>query len=216
MPEKREFRSRTRLSGVRDAKLIIIAAEGTNTEKQYFDALKVEYANTHVHVEVLPRLDTSSSPKHVLDQLNEFKKTYKIKPGYDELWLVIDIDRWGEGKIAEIARLTLQKHYELAISNPCFELWLLLHHRSLSQYTELDLQEFRTNWKDGTNRTRLGRELLSILGRYNKLNLAVQDFIPFVRQAIERSMSIDIHPEHRWPNDLGTRVYKLASRIVTK
>jgi len=42
MPLKR-FIPPTRRSGNRDAKLIIIAAEGTNTEKKYFDDLVDAY-----------------------------------------------------------------------------------------------------------------------------------------------------------------------------
>ena len=216
MPEKREFRPKTRKSSLRDARLIIIAAEGTNTEQQYFDALKVEYENSRIHVEVLTREDTASSPERIIAILNEFRATFKIKKGYDELWLVIDVDRWGIEKIAEIARLTLQKGYELAVSNPCFELWLLLHHRTLAQYPEEILGEFRANRKDGTNRTRLGKELLSILGSYNKLNLATKNFIPYVQVAVENARIIDVEPDHRWPNDLGSRVYRLALRIMAR
>ena len=45
----------------------------------------------------------------------------------DSLWLMFDIDRWGEKNISEICRQARQKQYQLAISNPCFEVWLYLH-----------------------------------------------------------------------------------------
>jgi hypothetical protein len=214
MPEKRTFHPRTRRSGFRDARLVIIASEGTNTEKQYFDDLKSFYENPRVHVEALKRIDTASSPKRVLEQLDEFKTNYRLKSNYDELWLVIDVDRWGVDKLAEISRLVIQKHYFLAVSNPCFELWLLLHHRSLDEYNSEILIQFRENLKDGTNRTRLERELLAILGRYNKFNLATEDFLPNLQQAIERAQKSDTNPVERWPNDLGSRVYRLARRII--
>jgi hypothetical protein len=42
MPAKRDFK---RKSGLRDARLIIIAAEGEKTEKIYFEGLKEYYQN---------------------------------------------------------------------------------------------------------------------------------------------------------------------------
>ena len=58
MPEKRSFKPRTRPHGNRDANLIIIASEGTETEKRYFEDLAAAYSNTKIHVEVLERLIT--------------------------------------------------------------------------------------------------------------------------------------------------------------
>ncbi|WP_422451131.1 MULTISPECIES: RloB domain-containing protein [unclassified Endozoicomonas] len=49
---------------------------------------------------------------------------------HDELCLVIDRDQqaWEEKAISEIAKACDQKQYLLALSNPAFDLWLLLHH----------------------------------------------------------------------------------------
>lgn len=214
MPDKQNFFPRKRPGAYRDARLVIIAAEGTNTEKFYFYDLAETYANPQIHVVVLDRIETASSPGHIISQLDEFKARYRIKSGYDELWLVIDVDRWGEEKLADIARKAIQKQYHLAVSNPCFEIWLLIHHRSLDQYCPEIQSEFRENRKDRNGRTRLEKELLAILGRYNKNNLATEDFLPYIGQAIERGMALDSHPDDRWPNDLGSHVYRLALRII--
>ena len=77
MPLKR-FTPPTRRSGNRDAKLIIIAAEGTNTEKKYFDDLVDEYVVPNIHVEVLSRIDAGSDPKTVLKALDDFRKQYSL------------------------------------------------------------------------------------------------------------------------------------------
>ncbi len=60
MPLKRFIPPTARRSGNRDAKLIIIAAEGTNTEKKYFDDLVDAYVAPNIHVEVLDRIDAGS------------------------------------------------------------------------------------------------------------------------------------------------------------
>ena len=217
MPEKLEFAPRVRsTSHVRDASLIIIATEGTKTEKRYFEDLSYVawYQNSNVLVKVLDHLQADSNPEDVLAMLDGFRNQYHLHAG-DSLWLVIDVDRWGK-KLAEIARLCLQKKYELCVSNPCFELWLLLHVTSLNQYTAEVKSEFRINAKDGAKRTRLGRELVTILGRYNKSHPDASDFLPHLSTAIEQAQALDINPADRWPNDLGSRVYRLVTQIIDR
>ncbi len=206
----RKFRSRQRLSGVRDAKLIIIASEGAKTEPQYFRGLAARYQNPKVKVYQLT--PTASAPRCVFEELDRFKGSYNWEEG-DEFWLVIDVDRWGDAQLSEIGQLCQQKEYALAVSNPCFELWLLLHLRSLDQYSPETLAEFRANPKITANRTRLEMELLEILGEYNKSNLKLQHFLPYIEAAISRARELD-NLDHRWPNDLGSRVYLLAEKII--
>jgi hypothetical protein len=215
MPEKRSIPRRTRRSRCRDAKLIIIAAEGQKTEKKYLEAVAEEYYNPRIHVKVLDRKNSASDPKHVLEQLNRFRSEYDIQRGYDELWLVIDIDRWRAKKLSEVAELCSQKNYWLAVSNPCFELWLLLHLKSLDEYDEETLNEFREN-KGNKNRTQLELELVKLLENYNKRDPDITPFLPFVEAAINRAKKLDTHPEERWPNDLGSRVYLIAEKIIAK
>ncbi len=213
MPAKRFIPPRTRPSARRDAKLVIIAAEGTKTEKLYFDDLASTYYNPRIHVEVLDRPTLASAPAHIMEQLDRFCRRYSVRLGYDDLWLVIDVDHWRQETLSEIAALCLQKAYSLAVSNPCFELWLLLHLHTLDDFSLGTLDEFRINRTIG-NRTRLEIELVDLLGSFNKSNLDTSPFLPRVRIAIENARRCDLHPEHRWPNDLGTRVYLLAEKII--
>jgi hypothetical protein len=111
MPIKR-FTPHTRRSGHRDAKLIIIAAEGTNTEKVYFEDLVDIYFAPNIHVEVLDRVDAGSDPKTVLKALDYFRRQYSLRLGYDELWLAIDVDRWHKKHLSEVGSLCTQKNYD--------------------------------------------------------------------------------------------------------
>ena len=217
MVPRRRFRPRSRKSSVRDARLIIIAAEGEKTEKQYFDALASSdaYANPKAHVEVLSRNTPNSAPDHVLEQLDTFKRKYNLNR-HDELWMVIDYDRWGEEKLSSIAAKCSQKRYLLAVSNPCIELWLLLHVAELSEYSPQVLDEFYKSPKVSTTRNRIGQELLNILGSYNKSNLNMDHFLPHVEKAISQATRLDTNPDHRWPNELGTRVYRVAKSIIRR
>ena len=56
---------RERHEAYRDARLVVIASEGKDTEKIYFRALAKEYANPRVHVHILNRAEgeeNNSSP----------------------------------------------------------------------------------------------------------------------------------------------------------
>ena len=215
MPSKREFRPRYRSSNLRDAKLIVIATEGTHTETKYFQdiASPKYYHNSRVHVEVLSRDTTASSPEHVIRMLDQFKREFRLNK-YDELWMVIDVDSWGDEKLSSIATQCNQKKYYLAVSNPSFELWLLLHLTSLDNYAQPQLDEFFANRKMN-QRTRLEQEIVNLIGSFNKANPDTSKFLPYVGLAIDRARSLDTNPEqYRWPNGLGSRVYLLAKSII--
>lgn len=214
MIQKRIFSPRERKSAVRDARLIIIATEGEQTEKKYFYDLARFYHNPKIHVEILDRFTNASSPEKIVELLDKFRQKY-YQDEDDELWLVIDVDQWGEKKLAGVARGCQQKNYLLAVSNPCFELWLLLHIKSLDEYSNDILNEFREN-KKTNNRSRLETELLDLLGSYNKRKIDTGKFFPTIELAIQRAKSLDRQPDHRWPNDLGSRVYRLVESIIGK
>ena len=137
----RERRDFIRPANKRDATLYIIATEGEKTEPKYFNALvsKEYFYNTKIHIEILT-MDYGNSPRQVINRLNTFKKKYNLNKS-DELWLVIDRDyqSWNESEISEIAQQCLQKGYFLGLSNPCFELWLLLHLEDISSYSKTEL-----------------------------------------------------------------------------
>jgi len=209
----RKFTSRSRLSGVRDAKMIVIASEGAKTEPKYFRNLASRANNSKVKVYALEREDvTTSSPKHVIQMLDDFRDEYSDLEEDDEFWVVVDVDCWD---LSEAAQLCHQKGYNLAVSNPCIEIWLLLHLRSLNDYSQDTLDEFQRNPKVSSTRNRLDMELLEILGEYNKSNLKTDQFLPYVEDAIRRAKNIDDLGE-RWPNNLGSKVYLVAEKIIKK
>jgi hypothetical protein len=199
---RRDFKRR---SGSRDAKLFVIASEGQKTEPKYFEDLKRFHQNHRIHIEVLKRINCSSSPQAVLKQLKKFKLEYNLNIN-DELWMIIDLDRWTQRNLSSIAAQCIQNNFFLAVSNPCFEIWLLLHLREISQNDHVRF----------SNCSILERELKLILGSYNKANLDTSRFLPSINIAIIRAKKLDVNPGHRWPNSLGTRIYKLIENLELK
>jgi len=202
----------TRVSGWRDAKFIIIASEGLKTEVKYLEDLSSpQYTNNkRVHVEVLKRETNSSAPNHVMRELDAFKRQYNLNHS-DELWMVIDFDRWPIKNLSKIAALCKSKKYELAVSNSCFEIWLLMHHRDLSQCQKKSCKSTCVICK---NKNNLCVELKTILGSYNPSNIDTSKFLPFVEKAIKHAEKIDSNPRSRWPHCFGTRVYRLINNIL--
>jgi hypothetical protein len=120
-------------------KLYIIAAEGYRTEYNYFMALQTKYEQefhiSNVHFEFIDRCRSGNSdPSIVLETINSFteklEQQYKLRENYDELWLIVDTDEYENRKVAidEINKKCLESSlYKLGLSNPCFEIWLILH-----------------------------------------------------------------------------------------
>ncbi|WP_419905431.1 RloB family protein [Kiloniella sp.] len=214
----RDRRNFSRISGTRDPSLIVLATEGTETEPQYFEGVKEKCVerSSRIHIEILKRDSQSSSPKHVLEELKKHHSKMGLN-SRDELCLVIDRDKqsWDEAQISEVATLCGQKQYLLALSNPCFEVWLLLHLKCPTEYSEEKLAELFANQKRPKEQhSPLKKEIRSILGSFNPSNLNIDDFWHGVEEAIERAKRLDIAPRDRWQNTIGTRVYVFMEKIL--
>jgi hypothetical protein len=186
------------IKSLRDTCLIIIATEGERTEKKYFESAL--FGNHRVQVKVLPSTDGLSAPNHVLRRLREFANTTELQ-GDDQLWLVIDKDRWTNASLSTVCASTLRRNKKVktALSNPCFELWLYLHCK---------------DWDNGViNSKDMEIKLRALLGSYNKSDPDISSFIGLVNNAAERAKTLDKQPSNRWPTNPGTHVYKLIAAI---
>lgn len=211
---------RERREAFRDARLIVIASEGKDTERIYFKALAKEYTNPRVHVHILERSEdeqNSSSPEHVLKQLNDYKGHYELESD-DELWLVVDRDRWTEAMLSRVATECAQNNFmHVALSNPCIELWLLLHLVDATLLTSEEEQLWMDNRRKSKNtdpylKVRLRQEM----GSYHESSYDAKMLIEHVDVAIARAEALDKNPADRWPQTLGTRVYLLAESVMNR
>lgn len=186
----------------RDCRLIIIATEGEKTEKQYFGMFN---DNTRVQVVILPTEHGKSDPKAILARLKDYYQEHALNVE-DELWLVIDVDRWGEANLSEVARQSKQLSFKLAISNPCFEIWLLCHFQNATEIlNSLGMSGRCSEIED---------VLKDLLGGYNKSNLNCTLFKDKVDFAIQTAKELDVAPKTRWSNSMGTRVYRVVRSIL--
>lgn len=211
---------RERREAFRDARLIVIASEGKDTERIYFKALAKEYTNPRVHVHILERRENeqnNSSPEHVLKQLNDYKGQYELESD-DELWLVIDRDRWTDAMLSHVAKECAQDDYlYVAMSNPCFELWLLLHIEDAASLTPEEQKQWMENRRKVKNADPyLKVQLRQKMGTYHESSYDALALIAHVEDAIERARALDKNPTDRWPQTLGTRVHLLAESVMNR
>jgi RloB-like protein len=130
----------------------------------------------------------------------------------DEFWVFLDSDHHiRDTNLAgtlEALRTATQTGFEIAISNPCFELWLLLHHAEVPPKTVF------------AGCSAVVVEIKKTLGGYNKTSIKAGAFpLACVPAAIRRARALEAEPDDpvgRWPQQAGTRVYRLLERVMTR
>lgn len=190
----------------RDAHLVLVASEDTYAVQQYFAALEANEVidARKVKVFVLPTAGDSgrSDPASVQQRLVEAERGLdEIRP-MDERWLCLDVDHWAEGRhapnLARVCKDALDAGYRLALSNPAFEVWLLLHFCEEPQATQAACEAAIRVAVGSYNKTRLQSEL------YTREE---------VDSAIARARALDVDPVQRWPQQPGSHVYRLVEHL---
>lgn len=204
MRVKKELKRRT---AFRDGKCIVIATEGAVTEYNYFRQLDAEsvLSEQRFQIEVLRTENGKSSPNHVLKRLSEYKKKYNIKAD-DELWMVIDRDRWDIGMLTEIIQACKQKGFGLCVSNSCFEIWLSLHFEDLSQISSQETQDLINNHKID-NKTFSKKRISNVLGREPKNDFS--EFLNLLPVACNNAKLLEAKYGTNILSTLGSGVYRI-------
>jgi hypothetical protein len=118
----------------RDARLFVIATEDTYAPSQYFGLFGG--MSPRVKIVVSETTDNRSSPGHVVDRLLRYRDAEELNDD-DRLWALIDTDHWIEPnhkpQLLEALKRAKENRITVAMSNPCFDLWLLLHHMDLPE-----------------------------------------------------------------------------------
>lgn len=218
----RERLDLTRISDVKEPeKLFLLAYEGNETEPTYFEALKKDYRFESDIIEIISlkrdKGDTRSSPNHVYAVLQNVKEEYNLGER-DELWMIIDRDKNGKNIEKFYQKCLSEKNFYFSLSNPCFELWLLLHIKDMSEFTTDEQQKILDNKKitKRVKRTYLKKLLSGILADgYNESNLRPERFLPTIEIAMQRAKGLN-KPEDNYPSGLGTDIYKLIEKLINQ
>jgi hypothetical protein len=177
-------------------KLFVIAVEGAKTEPSYF--ANFQNQNSVFRVKCL-RAKSDSSPEQVLKRMLVFLDQQKLQ-ARDEAWVVVDRDAWEEEQLRRLLEWARSApNFGLALSNPKFEYWLLLHFEDAIGVSSA---------RDCS--TRLERYLPG----YDK-GVPVRAISPEqIASAIERARRRDTPPCPDWPRSAGSTVYRLVEHII--
>jgi hypothetical protein len=154
-------RGRRKVSPVRNEKQrILVLCEGKCTEPQYLRALRSKLRIPEQNLMLLCPPEIPNTPKEMVEEAKRRKRDKK--DCWDQVWCVFDT----ETKLTQNCRVGLKEavnsaeyaqggRIELAISNPCFEIWLLWHKENQSAWIASDAVQKRcaelglTRGKDG-------------------------------------------------------------------
>ncbi|MDE0332467.1 MAG: RloB family protein [Nitrospinae bacterium] len=110
----------------------IVLCEGKKTEPAYFEAVKYAYRDTLVEVETYPAVGV---PYTIAEKAIEYARVLGLDPRSrrkknsfeenDQVWAVFDRDE--HPRFDEAVALCERFGVHIGRSNPCFELWLILH-----------------------------------------------------------------------------------------
>jgi hypothetical protein len=160
------------------------------TEEYYLRGLRDSVGNRAVDVTLVNR------PKDPLAVVSYAAKYPAIsRRDFDEVWCVFDVDDFDTTPACSLAAA---ESIEVAVSNPCFEFWLLLHH-----------EDHRGHLNTCSAAViRLRRHLPN----YDKTRLEFSDFASGVADACERAKRIDAGCEAPRSNP-SSGVWRLVETI---
>ncbi|HYO51384.1 RloB family protein [Archangium sp.] len=120
---------------------ILIVCEGQETERGYFKGFQHEVRNPRVHVEVAgetgePLQVVQVAVRRKDEAASEARQQRDENLRWDEVWGVFDVDE--HARLDAARQLARKNGIDLAISNPCFELWALLHFQEQQAHIERD------------------------------------------------------------------------------
>jgi hypothetical protein len=109
---------------------LLVVAEGEVTEKEYLEGFVARCRNQLVAFEFVGDAGVPMTlverAKSLRDDATELARRERDDYlAYDEVWCVFDIDE--HPRVGEAREMARDNGLRLAVSNPCFELWLVLH-----------------------------------------------------------------------------------------
>lgn len=106
--------------------LVLIVCEGNKTEPLYFSALRRYRRLSATKIDIVPGSVSGSDPRSIIRYARRRKKSLKRHGRrFEHVWCVFDRDE--HPKINDAFHWARQSRFNIAFSNPCFELWFLLH-----------------------------------------------------------------------------------------
>lgn len=119
---------------------ILVCCEDEVTEASYLNSLKAELRIRLVQVEGVPGGNPQTLVDHAVQRKQKAERDARREKDdnlkYDDVWCVFDVDL--HEHIPEAEQKANANQIMLAVSNPCFDLWLLLHFQDQRAHIKRD------------------------------------------------------------------------------
>lgn len=103
-------------------RVIRVLTEGRVTEPDYIDILRTQYSGVSIKI-----VEKGSPPKTLVDKARRYQSSNdEHNPDFDEIWCIFDVDE--HPNIEQAIQEARDNGINVAVTNPCFELWLVLHY----------------------------------------------------------------------------------------
>jgi len=207
--KKQEYSRKSKLKSKKLAPAnYLIVCEGKKTEPNYFKGLKKKINDKYGRkVDVLiPEIDIKGTGRNTTDLVNYTDKyvNYANKR-YGQVWVVFDKDDYSDEQFDKAIKTC---NYNVAWSNPNFELWLLSHFKRVNRYIskenildELN-KEFQKNGLD--EYTKNDENIFDKVTKDGKLHTAIKNC------EYMESLNEDGQASQRNPM---TKVYKIVDGL---
>lgn len=174
-----------------------ISTEG-ETERDYF-SMRV-FKGLNVAISFPPNTNRANrTPTAVLKRIKSSLRSNDFRAG-DQAWAVVDVDNWDDSALKALADWAdSNKGYHLAVSNPKFELYLLMHFEKASGCTTPQAVDARLRRHMPNYRKRISPSQFD----KNEVQTAVEN------ARTKRSSCHDVLPDRGM-----TDVYKLVESLL--
>lgn len=117
---------------------VLVVCEGEETEINYFSALKKIYRD--YGIDIKPTNTKFTDALNIVNNalLQMEKHDINLQEG-DTVWCVVDVDKNTTSQLNAAKKIADDNGMSLILSNPCFEIWYLLHKKyTTSTYLNSD------------------------------------------------------------------------------
>lgn len=110
---------------------IVILCEGRNTEPAYLTALKRHYRRARIVLEIIPAVGVpmTITQEAIKRKKSQIKAAKKSKLGHNDIVCAV-FDRDEHPSFEEAKSMCRSNGVLVASSDPCFELWIVLHYEN--------------------------------------------------------------------------------------
>jgi len=194
---------RRRVATRKPRKTFLVFCEGERTEPEYLNALKRQPSVREVaavDLRVMPGHGKAAPRNLVAIAAGARSRAIEEDAEIDEVWCVFDVE-WPRNHpgLQQAIGEANRNNVQVAVSNPCFELWLILHFQDHSR------------WLDTDQACRLRQRLDGSAGK----GLDAARYMPLTGHAVRRATRLDERHQRDGTDFPNTNPSSSMHRLLT-